>query len=288
MPPPPPRHPALRPPAPGLRVARHRTGPQRARRDPGGRRARAARRARPGLAAGADPACPAHRPRHRPGHRRAHRGTMFLAAGRAAAGPARRRPDRPAGHQSRRDRQEDQPPHATTRVHHRCARCRGATAGRPGGRLPRRPAHHHALRPGRRAWTGTPPTSSPPSSPARRGKRRPPCNPAWPPDDGQAVLTQLRHHSSPTARPRTAVLYPSTADVNQFWAVPIWTLCASDFKAVSLQPGWSGRRVGLLPHPPARAVLADLVQSESPPSSASILPLSSVSAVSASASRSAR
>jgi hypothetical protein len=41
------------PPA-GLRVARHRPGPQRARRHPGRRRTRLARRARPDLAAGAE------------------------------------------------------------------------------------------------------------------------------------------------------------------------------------------------------------------------------------------
>jgi integrase-like protein len=44
-----------RPPSPaGLRVARHRPGPQRARRDASRRRARPARRARPDLAAGAE------------------------------------------------------------------------------------------------------------------------------------------------------------------------------------------------------------------------------------------
>ena len=68
--------------------------------------------------------------------------------GRAAAGPARRRPDRPPGHPSRRDRQAREPAHAAARVHHCRARRRGPAAGRAGGRLPCRPAHHHALRPG--------------------------------------------------------------------------------------------------------------------------------------------
>jgi integrase len=60
----------------------------------------------------------------------------------AAAGPARRRPDRPAGDPPRRDRQGRQPAHLETCVHHRGARCRGAAARRAGSRLPRRSAHH--------------------------------------------------------------------------------------------------------------------------------------------------
>jgi integrase/recombinase XerD len=42
-----------------------------------------------------------------------------------------------------------------------------------GGRLARRPAHHHALRPGaHQAWTGTPLISSPPMQPGQRGSSR--------------------------------------------------------------------------------------------------------------------
>ena len=93
------------------------------------------------------PARPAHRPGDRPGHRRARRRAAVPRRRRAAAGPARRRPDRPAGHPPRRDRQARQPAHAAARVHHRRARRRGTAAGRAGGRLPCRSAHHHALRP---------------------------------------------------------------------------------------------------------------------------------------------
>jgi Phage integrase, N-terminal SAM-like domain len=93
------------------------------------------------------PARPAHRPGDRPGDRRAHRRPAVRRRGRAAAGPARRRPDRPPDHPPRRHRQARQHAHAAARVHHRRPRRRGATARRPGGRVPRRPAHHHALRP---------------------------------------------------------------------------------------------------------------------------------------------
>ncbi len=75
-------------------------------------------------------------------------GPLFTRRGRAAAGPARRRPDRPPGHPPRRDHQARQPAHAEARVHHRRPRRRGAAARRAGGRLARRPAHHDALRPG--------------------------------------------------------------------------------------------------------------------------------------------
>ena len=68
--------------------------------------------------------------------------------GRAATGPARRRPDRPPGHPPRRDQQAGQPAHAAARVHHRRPRRRSPAARRAGSRLARRPAHHHALRPG--------------------------------------------------------------------------------------------------------------------------------------------
>ena len=96
------------------------------------------------------PARPAHRPGDRPGHRRAHRRAAVPRRGRAAAGPARRRPDRPPGRPPRRDRQDVRPAHAAARVHHRRARRRGAAARRAGGRIARRPADHDALRPGPR------------------------------------------------------------------------------------------------------------------------------------------
>ena len=46
-------------------------------------------------------------------------GPVFLGRGRAAAGPARRRADRPQGRPPRRDRQGRNAPHAQARVHHR-------------------------------------------------------------------------------------------------------------------------------------------------------------------------
>ena len=52
------------------------------------------------------------------------------------------------GHPPRRDRQARQPPHAQARVHHRRPRRRGAAPRRAGSRLPRRPSHHHEVRPG--------------------------------------------------------------------------------------------------------------------------------------------
>ena len=57
--------------------------------------------------------------------------------GRAAAGPARRRADRPQDRPPRRDRQGRHAPHAQTRVHHRRAGCRGPAARRARGRLAR-------------------------------------------------------------------------------------------------------------------------------------------------------
>jgi integrase len=91
------------------------------------------------------PLAPAHRPGHRPGYRRTHRRTHLPHRGRPPAGPARRRADRPAYRPPGRDHQARRPPHATACVHHRRAGCRGPAAGRPGSRVPRRPAHHHAL-----------------------------------------------------------------------------------------------------------------------------------------------
>ena len=93
------------------------------------------------------PPRPAHRQGDRPGDRRAHRRTPLCHRGRQAAGPARRRPDRPPGHPARRDRQARQPAHTAARFHHRRPRRWGPAARRAGGCLPRRPAHHHALRP---------------------------------------------------------------------------------------------------------------------------------------------
>ena len=55
--------------------------------------------------------------------------------GRAAAGPARRRADRPQDRPPRRDRQGRHAPHAQARVHHRRAGCRGPAARRPRSRL---------------------------------------------------------------------------------------------------------------------------------------------------------
>jgi integrase len=94
------------------------------------------------------PARAAHRQGDRPGDRRADRRTALPRRHREATGPALRRPDRPPGHPPRRDRQQGRPAHAETRVHHRRARRRGPAARRAGSRLPRRPAHHDALRPG--------------------------------------------------------------------------------------------------------------------------------------------
>ena len=130
------------PPSAGrLRVPCRRAGPQRARRAAGRRRARLAWRARADLPAGPEraaglrgdrrghrapgpgarapdadhhpqgrqdrhhPAGAADRPGDRPGHRRAHRRAGVPGRGRAAAGPARRRADRPQGRSPRRDRQ---------------------------------------------------------------------------------------------------------------------------------------------------------------------------------------
>jgi integrase len=84
-------------------------------------------------------------------------------------------------------------------------RRRGATAGRPGGCLPRRPPNHHALRPG---------THQP--GPARHLHRRRlrrrsgtvgdvALRIAWPPDDGQAMHMPLRPPPVTSCRSRSAV-----------------------------------------------------------------------------------
>ena len=64
------------------------------------------------------PACPAYRPGDRAGRWRARRRAAIPRWRRAAAGPSRRRPDRPAGDPPRRDRQARQPAHAAARIHH--------------------------------------------------------------------------------------------------------------------------------------------------------------------------
>ena len=72
-------------------------------------------------------------------------GPVFLAADGRPAGPAWRRADRPQGRPPRRDRQGGHASHAQARVHHCRARCRGAAAGRPRGRLARRPENNDAV-----------------------------------------------------------------------------------------------------------------------------------------------
>ena len=108
----------------------------------------------------------------RPGHRRTMPRSDLPHPWRAAAGPARRRPDRPPGRSPRRDRQPSRPSHAQACLHHRRARmraCRCATSRKLPPTLilappcaTTGPGHH---------WTGTPPISSPPTSP------EPPANP---------------------------------------------------------------------------------------------------------------
>ena len=66
----------------------------------------------------------------------------------AAAGPARRRPDRTPGRPPRRNHQA-RGPHTLRHAFITAALDAGrAAAGRTGSRLPRRPAHHHDIRPG--------------------------------------------------------------------------------------------------------------------------------------------
>ena len=152
---------------------------------------------------------------------------------RPAAGPARRRADRPPGRPPRRDHQDDRAAHAAARVHHRRARRRRPAAGRAGSRLARRPAHHHALRPRpRQSWTGTPPTSSPPTSPAPPGKTDwPAANSAWPDRSGQAEIwaaASSRHNRQSPKRSLTALwrrMAPScladlVAHSWAFWLLP--------------------------------------------------------------------
>ena len=90
------------------------------------------------------PAGAAHRPGDRPGHQRTHRRASVPGRRRAAAGPARRRTDRPQGRAPRRDRQNRHAPHAAARVHHRRVRRWGPAARRPRSRLSCRSENHHA------------------------------------------------------------------------------------------------------------------------------------------------
>ena len=69
------------------------------------------------------------------GHRRAHRRAGVPGRGRAAAGPARRRADRPQDRPPCRDRQNRYASYAQARVHHRRARRWGPAARRPGSRV---------------------------------------------------------------------------------------------------------------------------------------------------------
>ena len=91
------------------------------------------------------PAGAAHRPGDRPSHRRTHRRAGLPCPGRPAAGPARRRADRPQDRPPRRHRQDRHASHAQTRVHHRRARRRRAPARRARGRFARRSADHDAV-----------------------------------------------------------------------------------------------------------------------------------------------
>jgi hypothetical protein len=65
--------------------------------------------------------------------------------GRAAAGPARRRADRPQDRPPRRDHQGRHAPHAQARIHHRGPRRRGPAAGCAGSCLACGPADHDAV-----------------------------------------------------------------------------------------------------------------------------------------------
>jgi len=211
----------------GLRVARHRSGPQRARRPAGRRRARPARRARPDLpartqrAAGVGgnrrghrvsrararppdpghhpqgrqgrhhPARPPDRPRDRPGvdgDRRACERAAVHRCGRAPAGPARRRPHRTPGHPAPRS-QARQPAHPAPRLHHRrwMPASRCATCRKPPPTPTRAPPC--ATTGPAPASTGTPLTSSLPTSPELHGSRLPrsACRPPGGPGPRHAV-----------------------------------------------------------------------------------------------------
>jgi hypothetical protein len=107
----------------------------------------------------------------RPGHRRARRRAGVPGPGRPAAGPAWRRADRPPDRPPRRDRQADHAAHAAARVHYRRSRapeCRCAMSRKPPRTRTRGPPS--GTTGPAAAWTGTPPTSSPPTSQASPGK----------------------------------------------------------------------------------------------------------------------
>jgi len=72
-----------------------------------------------------------HREGDRPGHRRAHQRAAVPSRGRAAAEPARRRPDRPPGHSPCWDHRAGQPAHPAACAHHRCPRRWSPTPRRP-------------------------------------------------------------------------------------------------------------------------------------------------------------
>ena len=134
-----------------------------------------------GRQGGDHPAGAAHGPGDRPGHRRTDRRAGVPGWGRAAAGPARRRADRPQGRPPCRDRQDRHAAHAAACVHHRhvwmpgcrCGTCKRRRRTRIRG--PRSGMTGPAA-----AWTGTRPISWPPTS------RVPPGNPrglgSLPPD----------------------------------------------------------------------------------------------------------
>jgi hypothetical protein len=116
----------------GLRVGGHR----RRHRAPGPRaRAPDADHHPQGRQGGHDPACAAHRSDDRPGYRRACRRAGVPGCGRAAAGPARRRADRPPHRASRRDRKGHHAPHAQACLHYCRARRWGPAARRPRSRV---------------------------------------------------------------------------------------------------------------------------------------------------------
>jgi integrase len=142
---------------------------------------------RKGRQGGHDPACAANRPGDRPGYRRACRRAGVPGCGRTAAGPARRRADRPPHRASRRDRKGRHAPHAQARLHFRRARrrVRCATSKKPRHMLIREPPC--GMTAPAAAWTGTPPISSPPTSHAPPGNtppgisfaRRSPARRSW-------------------------------------------------------------------------------------------------------------
>jgi integrase len=76
---------------------------------------------------------------------RAHQRPSVPGRGPAAAGPARRRADRPQSRPSRRDRQDHHAPPAAAGIHHRRAGRGGPAARRARSRLSCRSAYHDAI-----------------------------------------------------------------------------------------------------------------------------------------------